>query len=57
MAPIFPVRKAYPGVLANDDVSLTLHATRGMEYNPLTRRYALSADTSVNYLLASRRPG
>ena len=28
---------------------------KGMEYNPLTRRYSLSADTSVNYLLASRR--
>ena len=29
---------------------------RGMEYNPLTRRYRLSGDTSVNYLLACRRP-
>lgn len=29
---------------------------RGMEYNPLTQRYWLSADTSVNYLLACRRP-
>ncbi|ABM33838.1 bifunctional 3-demethylubiquinone 3-O-methyltransferase/2-octaprenyl-6-hydroxy phenol methylase [Paracidovorax citrulli] len=29
--------------------------TRGMEYNPLTRRYALSGDTSVNYLMACRR--
>jgi hypothetical protein len=28
-----------------------------MEYNPLTRRYWLSDDTSVNYLLACRRPG
>lgn len=35
---------------------LDLHATRGMEYNPLTRRYWLSADTSVNYLFACRRP-
>ena len=30
--------------------------SRGMEYNPLTRRYWLSADTSVNYLLACRKP-
>ncbi len=30
--------------------------TRGMEYNPITRRYRLSADTSVNYLVACRRP-
>ena len=29
--------------------------TRGLEYNPLTRRYWLSADTSVNYMLATRR--
>ena len=35
---------------------LDLHATRGMEYNPLTRRYWLSEDTSVNYLFACRRP-
>ncbi|GAP33653.1 3-demethylubiquinone-9 3-methyltransferase [Piscinibacter sakaiensis] len=28
---------------------------RGLEYNPLTRRYWLSDDTSVNYLLACRR--
>ena len=30
--------------------------TRGMEYNPLTRRYWMSEDTSVNYLFATRRP-
>ena len=30
-------------------------ATRGLEYNPLTRRYRLSADTSVNYLVACRK--
>ncbi len=35
---------------------LDLQATRGMEYNPLTRRYWLSADTSVNYLHATRKP-
>ena len=29
--------------------------TRGMEYNPLTRRYWLSGDTSVNYLVATRK--
>jgi 2-polyprenyl-6-hydroxyphenyl methylase/3-demethylubiquinone-9 3-methyltransferase len=28
----------------------------GMEYNPLTQRYWLSGDTSVNYLAACRRP-
>ena len=31
-------------------------ATRGMEYNPLSRRYRLSGDTSVNYLVACRKP-
>ena len=39
------------------DAGLALEQTRGLEYNPLTRRYSLSADTSVNYLLACRKPG
>ncbi|MFX5693438.1 bifunctional 3-demethylubiquinol 3-O-methyltransferase/2-polyprenyl-6-hydroxyphenol methylase, partial [Acinetobacter baumannii] len=30
---------------------------RGLEYNPITGRYALTQDTSVNYLMATRRPG
>jgi 2-polyprenyl-6-hydroxyphenyl methylase/3-demethylubiquinone-9 3-methyltransferase len=34
---------------------LDLLHTRGMEYNPLTKRYWLSDDTSVNYLLACRK--
>ena len=38
------------------NTGLELADTRGMEYNPLTQRYWLSADTSVNYLLACRRP-
>lgn len=29
---------------------------RGLEYNPITGRYALTRDTSVNYLMATRRP-
>ena len=37
------------------EASLDLAATRGLEYNPLTRRYRLSADTSVNYLVACRK--
>jgi 2-polyprenyl-6-hydroxyphenyl methylase/3-demethylubiquinone-9 3-methyltransferase len=39
------------------EAGLDLQSTRGMEYNPLTRRYRLSADTSVNYLLATRKAG
>ena len=35
---------------------LELLHTRGMQYNPLTQRYWLDADTSVNYLFAMRRP-
>ena len=35
---------------------LDLRHTKGMGYNPLTRRYALNRDTSVNYLLATQRP-
>jgi 2-polyprenyl-6-hydroxyphenyl methylase/3-demethylubiquinone-9 3-methyltransferase len=34
---------------------LDLQASKGLEYNPFTRRYWLSADTSVNYLLATRK--
>ena len=34
---------------------LDVLATRGLEYNPITQRYALSSDTSVNYLFATRR--
>lgn len=34
---------------------LNLDQAKGMEYNPLTRRYWLGADTSVNYLLATRK--
>jgi 2-polyprenyl-6-hydroxyphenyl methylase/3-demethylubiquinone-9 3-methyltransferase len=34
---------------------LTLQQAKGMEYNPLTRHYWLSADTSVNYLLVTQK--
>ena len=34
---------------------LTLSQTKGLEYNPLTRRYWLSQDTSVNYMFATRK--
>lgn len=35
---------------------LDLQNTCGMAYNPLTKRYWLSADTSVNYLVATQKP-
>lgn len=38
------------------EASLDIVHTRGLEYNPLTRRYWLSADTGVNYLLATQKP-
>ena len=34
---------------------LDILQTRGLEYHPITRRYWLSDDTSVNYLFATRR--
>jgi 2-polyprenyl-6-hydroxyphenyl methylase / 3-demethylubiquinone-9 3-methyltransferase len=37
------------------EAGLSLQATRGMGYNPLTRRYWLNHDTSVNYLFATRK--
>ncbi|CAN7733678.1 bifunctional 2-polyprenyl-6-hydroxyphenol methylase/3-demethylubiquinol 3-O-methyltransferase UbiG [Pseudorhodoferax sp. LjRoot39] len=38
------------------EAGLELQHSRGLEYNPITRRYWLSSDTSVNYMLATRRP-
>jgi 2-polyprenyl-6-hydroxyphenyl methylase / 3-demethylubiquinone-9 3-methyltransferase len=38
------------------ETSLDLVQTRGMEYNPLTQRYWLSANTSVNYMIATQKP-
>ncbi|KRC15023.1 bifunctional 2-polyprenyl-6-hydroxyphenol methylase/3-demethylubiquinol 3-O-methyltransferase UbiG [Acidovorax sp. Root217] len=35
---------------------LDVQQTRGLEYNPITKRYWLSADTSVNYMFATQRP-
>ncbi|MFT3719850.1 bifunctional 2-polyprenyl-6-hydroxyphenol methylase/3-demethylubiquinol 3-O-methyltransferase UbiG [Pseudorhodoferax sp.] len=35
---------------------LDLQRSSGLEYNPITRRYWLSGDTSVNYMIATRRP-
>jgi 2-polyprenyl-6-hydroxyphenyl methylase/3-demethylubiquinone-9 3-methyltransferase len=37
------------------EAGLELTDTRGMQYNPLTRRYRLSGDTGVNYLMACRK--
>ncbi len=34
---------------------LQLQHSRGIEYNPLTRRYRLSSDTSVNYMISTRK--
>jgi 2-polyprenyl-6-hydroxyphenyl methylase/3-demethylubiquinone-9 3-methyltransferase len=35
---------------------LDVQLMRGMEYNPFTQRYWMSGDTSVNYLMATRKP-
>jgi 2-polyprenyl-6-hydroxyphenyl methylase / 3-demethylubiquinone-9 3-methyltransferase len=36
--------------------SLDLLHTKGLEYNPITRRYWLSNNTGVNYLFATQKP-
>ena len=36
-------------------VGLAVRHTSGLEYNPLTHRYRLSNDTSVNYMLAVQK--
>ena len=38
------------------DAGLQVEVTRGMEYNPISDRYWLSDDTSVNYLFGCRLP-
>ena len=47
-----------PSELARDcrAAGLEWKQSRGMQYNPLTRRYWMSQDTSVNYLVATQRP-
>lgn len=37
------------------EAGLDLVGTKGLEYNPITQRYALTTDTSVNYMLAARK--
>jgi 2-polyprenyl-6-hydroxyphenyl methylase/3-demethylubiquinone-9 3-methyltransferase len=37
------------------DAGLNVESLIGMHYNPLTKIYALEADTSVNYLMATQR--
>jgi 2-polyprenyl-6-hydroxyphenyl methylase/3-demethylubiquinone-9 3-methyltransferase len=39
------------------EAGLEVVQLKGMEYNPLTQRYRLSGDTSVNYLVACRKLG
>lgn len=34
---------------------LHLHELKGLEYNPFTKHYKLSQDSSVNYLMATRK--
>jgi 2-polyprenyl-6-hydroxyphenyl methylase/3-demethylubiquinone-9 3-methyltransferase len=38
------------------EAGLSQEGMKGMEYNPITQRYKLSGDTSVNYLVACRKP-
>lgn len=35
---------------------LELHHTKGLEYNPITKRYWLSQSTDVNFMIAVRKP-
>ena len=47
-----------PGELAAHcrAADLDLQSTKGLQYNPITRRYWLDGDTSVNYMMATRLP-
>jgi 2-polyprenyl-6-hydroxyphenyl methylase/3-demethylubiquinone-9 3-methyltransferase len=46
-----------PSELAADcrTAGLGLRASKGLQYNPITRRYWLDGNTSVNYMLATQR--
>ena len=35
---------------------LNVRHSKGLEYNPLNKRYSLNNDTSVNYMLATQKP-
>lgn len=35
---------------------LQMHELKGLEYNPITKHYKLSQDSSVNYLMATYKP-
>jgi 2-polyprenyl-6-hydroxyphenyl methylase / 3-demethylubiquinone-9 3-methyltransferase len=37
------------------NVDLNLRDSKGLQYNPLTQRYWMDADTSVNYLFATQK--
>jgi 2-polyprenyl-6-hydroxyphenyl methylase / 3-demethylubiquinone-9 3-methyltransferase len=37
------------------DAGLMQQGSRGLEYNPITKRYWLSDNTSVNYMIACRK--
>ena len=50
---ITPSELASYGRLAGLDIQ----ATRGLEFNPLSKRYKLSHDTRVNYMLATQKTG
>ena len=38
------------------NAGLDLRHTRGLDYNPINKRYALGNNTSVNYMLATQKP-
>ena len=46
-----------PSELANHcrDAGLNLQASKGLQYNPITRRYWLDGNTSVNYMMGTQK--
>ena len=38
------------------EAGLQVDGLKGLTYNPLTKIYALNADTDVNYMVACSRP-
>lgn len=42
--------------MACRNAGLDVEHTKGLQFNPLSNRYWLNSDTSVNYMFATRRP-
>ena len=50
------LQQTFAGLQPTRQAGLDVQVSKGLQHNPISGRYWLSDDTSVNYMLASRRP-